>query len=84
MVENIQVVDELYQRWITLGVQIGQEPKQTVFGKTVVERDIASEPVFQIDEMKRLRSPLLLRQAGFTPLATSAPARRDLASAASR
>ncbi|OSN08506.1 VOC family protein [Lonsdalea iberica] len=39
MVENIQVVDELYQRWMTLGVQIEQEPKQAVFGKTFVALD---------------------------------------------
>lgn len=39
MVGNIQVVDELYQRWMTFGVQIEQEPKQAVFGKTFVALD---------------------------------------------
>lgn len=39
MVKNIQTLDALYQRWIRNGVQIEQEPKQAVFGKTFVALD---------------------------------------------
>ncbi|SFO10038.1 Catechol 2,3-dioxygenase [Candidatus Pantoea varia] len=39
MVNDIQAVDALYQQWSGSGVQIEQEPKQAVFGKTFVALD---------------------------------------------
>lgn len=39
MVKDIQEVDALYQQWSDSGVQIEQEPKQAVFGKTFVALD---------------------------------------------
>ncbi|WP_017346180.1 VOC family protein [Pantoea sp. A4] len=39
MVKDVQAVDALYQRWTRNGVQIEQEPKQAVFGKTFVALD---------------------------------------------
>lgn len=39
MVKDIKEVDALYQQWLESGVQIEQEPKQAVFGKTFVALD---------------------------------------------
>ncbi|KNC09091.1 glyoxalase [Klebsiella sp. RIT-PI-d] len=39
MVKDTQEVDVLYQQWSDSGVQIEQEPKQAVFGKTFVALD---------------------------------------------
>lgn len=39
MVKDIQEVDVLYQQWSESGVQIEQEPKNAVFGKTFVALD---------------------------------------------
>jgi len=39
MVKDIQTVDALYQRYVRDGVQIEQEPKQAIFGKTFVALD---------------------------------------------
>lgn len=39
MVETSHAVDALYQRWLEMGVQIEQEPKQAIFGNTFVALD---------------------------------------------